>query len=58
MLSITNHKITFNYAPRKAESVGANCSCGWVGFTNTKVVGGVVKAKASLKSQHQIQVGA
>ena len=52
----TNHKMTFTHAPRKAESVGANCTCGWTGFTNTKVVGGVMKAKASLKSQHEVQV--
>jgi len=53
------HKINFNHAPRKANSVGANCECGWSAFTNTSVHGGLTKAKTSLRDQHnRTKVGA
>jgi hypothetical protein len=50
------HKVIFNHAPLRAESVGANCKCGWSGFLNTRSQGGITKTKKSLYGMHKWSV--
>ena len=50
------HKVVFNHAPLRAESVGANCKCGWTGFLNTRTQGGIAKTKKSLYGMHKWSV--
>jgi peptide methionine sulfoxide reductase MsrB len=47
------HKVIFSHTSGRAESVGANCKCGWTGFLNTYSNGGITKTKKSLYGMHK-----